>query len=351
MIDVAPRLASLPESFTLRQALDADLSEGVLRRLVRHGEVTRVHRGLYRRSVPQPEQHWRQIIHDHVRRCREALTRHPGHAASHLSAAVVYGLPLMLHPQTPVHLTSITRAPKSRRQRTSADEEAPPRELVLHHCDSLDNPVTVRGGLPVMTLDRVLADVARTLPPRHSVPVLDAAVAARTVTLDDVRAVLDAQVRWAGREIAYHALTLVDPRRESHLESYSFVRLSEQGLPMPIPQVEVFDEHRAFVGRLDGLLLDSGVGLEADGMDKYSTSVEERSADDIRRSVAAELVRQNTRQMRIERLGLVVVRWTRDDAVHRIHAVRQRVQVAHRSHRIEDFTGWLRLDGQWWRPS
>src|SRR5665811_669563 len=90
-----------------------------------------------------------------------------------------------------------------------------------------------------------------------------------TVSYDEVAAVLDRQSCWPYAENARRALPLVDPRRESWLESYSFVTLHQMGLPMPEPQVSLFDSQRRFVARVDGWLEDEVVALESDGKAKY----------------------------------------------------------------------------------
>ncbi len=46
-VDAAPKLGALPAAFTRRRALAAGISDGLLERLARDGEITRISHGLY----------------------------------------------------------------------------------------------------------------------------------------------------------------------------------------------------------------------------------------------------------------------------------------------------------------
>lgn len=340
MLDVEPLLAILPPSFTTGQANAAGLSHRVLTRLVRHGLVLRTGHGVYRKPAEEPAAApvWVSRSEEHRSRCAELLLRRPGHAISHLSAALVHGLPVTLSGANLVEATSVERAAQSRREGG----------VLIHHCDSLENETVTIGGLRVTTLARTLADVARQHPFPVSVPLLDAAGRSGAVDLRDVEGVLAGQVRWTGRRRGFGALSLADIRRESWLESHSFVVLHVMGLPMPVPQVEVYDEERRFVGRLDGLLREDGVALECDGAAKYTANGD--LSDDVRSLVTRELMEQNRRQLRLESLGLAVVRWTTPDITLAPDRVLAEIQRARRTTTIGAFTGFLRIDGAWWRP-
>lgn len=341
MHDTTPALSRLPAVFSLPEAVDAGLSRAVVERLVRGGGLNRPLHGVYTRHPAHEADtpHWQRVRTDHLRRATEHLATRPGHALSHHSAALQHDLPVHLHPDTDVHLTSIERVPRSRR-RTG---------LQLHHSDSMDNETEMVDGLRVTTLPRTLADLLRTMRPRNSVPLVDHAVRSGHTGLDLVRDTLEAQRRWRGRPRAVEALRWADPLRESWLESYSFVTLAESGLELPLAQVEVFDQMRVFVARLDGLCRRSGVALECDGFDKYLIA-HRRDHLSAEESTARALVAQNERQRGIEQLGLRVVRWTSGDITQRPDDVVGAVAEACRNHSLAHFTGWLRIQGVWVRP-
>jgi hypothetical protein len=142
----------------------------------------------------------------------------------------------------PVHLTALTVQPRSRRV---ADK-------IPHHSDSVINDVVEMDDLRLLTPVRIVADCLRTMRPAGGVAVADHAVRSGATTVRDVELMIQAQRRWRGRPRAAAALGLVDPRRETWLESCSFVTLQELGVELPTPQVEVFDECGRFVGRVDG---------------------------------------------------------------------------------------------------
>jgi hypothetical protein len=160
MYDVTAALGALPDVFTAQTAMAAGISHHVLRRLVRHKSIIRFQSGVYGQlRVDEPEQErWARIHREHL----------------------VFGWPVSLYPDEPVHLTAL------------------------------------RGG---------------------------------ATDLLAVEASLDGMRRWRGRPKANAALRLVDPRRESWLESFSFVVLHGLGIDLPTPQVEVFDEWGQFVAR------------------------------------------------------------------------------------------------------
>lgn len=331
----SPDLGALPVRFRWAQAHDAGVSQRELRRARALGLVRRPAYGVYARSRPLAEgQPWQLVRDEHLARCADLLMRFPGHAASHMTAAVIHGLDPMLHPAQDVHLTSVDRVPRSRRVDGAQ----------LHHADSIANDTIVVHGLRVTTVARTLADVLRTARPPHSVAVLDIAVRAGHVTAAEVAAVLDRQVRWRGRPRARAALTQHDARRESWLESYSFVTLHQRGIPLPLAQVDVLDEGFHFVGRVDGLLAATATVLEADGAEKYLLAARDGAVDE-QSSIELTTRAQQARHGRLVGLGLTVARWTTDEIMHADEVVAARVRTAMRGGDPRRFTGWLRYGG------
>ena len=133
---------------------------------------------------------------------------------------------------------------------------------------------------------------------------------ARTVVdrlrhLPTAAAVLDHQSSWRGAARAREGLALVDPRRETWLESASAVGLVQRGLPPPEPQVELRTPEGRFVARVDGWWQQQCVVGEADGGAKYRV-------DGLRSAEGAEraLRREEQREDAVRALGPGFVRWS-----------------------------------------
>lgn len=330
------RPIDLPPHFTLAEALDRGLTRRELQRRVAVGDLRRPRRGWYGTAPSSVEgERWEQTLHDHLERVALELRRRPGHVASHSSAALLHGLALVLSPLSPVELTAMERYPTSRR------EEG----LVLHHTDSTQVSRVRVGGLATTDVDRTVADCLRTRKLPHGVALLDDALRRGLTTLARVRTVLDGQVRWRGRPRALAALHLAGPRRESWLESFSFVALHLLGCEVPLPQVSVLDARGELVGRVDGLLADRGVFLEADGLGKYFLDADP-TAEGYAETVASVVEAERARHEALEGLGLVGVRWTGDEIMRVPEAVAQRVMDARAASWPASFRGSLRMDGE-----
>mgnify|MGYP000869690940 CR=1 FL=1 len=337
-MDDLAKVRALGPVFARSTALQAGITAYGLRQAHASGLIDRPTRGVYRNREGLPDgKTWEVLRAEHLQRCREFLALHPGHVVSHQSAAILHGLQIRLHPLMNVHLTSVDRAPCSRRKPG----------VELHHADSVANVATSIDGIRTTTLARTVADVLRTSRPPQSVALLDAAVRDELVTAPEVEAVLGTQVRWRGRPRALDALAMHDPRRESWLESFSFVTMHGLGLPLPRPQVEVLDEGFHFVGRVDGLLGD--VFLEADGASKYYLLTEELGLTP-EESVSRVQAQQDERHERLVALGLKGVRWTTQDIQKNPEQVVGRVWRAVQDPDTTPFRGWLRIDGRIQRP-
>lgn len=342
MYDVSLALANVSPSFTTSEAAAAGISRRVLSRLVRRGQLIRVHQGVYQQEpgAQRVSDRWQILESDHLARSRAALLAHPCHALSHQSAALVMGLPVLLHPGAPVHLTALTVQPRSRRVA----------ERVLHHSDSIINEVVEVDGFRLLTPDRTVADCLRTMRPANGVAIADQAVRSGVTTIRDLQLMISAQRRWRGRPRAAAALGLVDPRRETWLESYSFVTLRALGVDVPTPQVEVFDERARFVGRVDGMWISDGVVADADGTGKYLMGLADDDGSS-GRAAALRVVAEKTREDNLRCLGLELVRWDTRQIRRQPLEVARRVAIARSRGDVGRFIGRLREGGRWLDPS
>lgn len=217
------------------------------------------------------------------------LVRADGWHAARRSAAIVHGLPLLgALPPRPL-LVRDRDAPSDRGfLRTERLNTLPVQEREQ------------RDDVPVTTLARAAADLAREESFRSALVVVDAALA-QGLTLDQLVAVLDRCRSWPGVAQARKVLAWADGRAESPLESISRAGFVRCGLPMPEPQVEIWHEG-ALVARVDFLWRAQHVIGEADGRVKYAS--------------VADLYAEKRREERLRDLGFEVVRWDWSSAYH-----------------------------------
>ncbi|GAA5158977.1 type IV toxin-antitoxin system AbiEi family antitoxin domain-containing protein [Ornithinimicrobium tianjinense] len=326
---------ALPRPFSRSQAEAAGLSRRALDEALRRGLARRVRRGWYvaSESDPSPEgERWVTVVADHLDRLRQHLRRFPGHVASHTSAALLHGFGVMISPATPVDITSVDRAPRSWREAG----------LRVHHSDSSDIPVTTIDGLRVTAELRTVVDTLRTRRLPHATALVDEVLRTGRLSTAELETALDAQKRWSGRPRALVAIELSDPRRETWLESYSDVSLYEHGVPLPLPQVNIFDEDRVFLGRVDGLDPELGVFREADGLGKYFADAGTTSPEE---SVLEHLGQEHSRHTRLEALGLRGARWMASEVMEDPEGVAARVKALHRAP-VPPLSGYAEWDGE-----
>lgn len=321
--------------FTYAEALAAGITRAQLRTAVRQGSVVRLAWGLYAREGPtiEPGERWETTEEDHLRRLREALRVHPGCAASHDSAALLHGLPLVLSPTAEVQLVRIEDYPSSRHLPG----------LKIHHADSTATETVTVTGLRATTIPRTIADVLRTHRVPHALGVLDQSLRRQLATLSDVRRELDAQRHWVGKVRAEQTMELVDPLRESWAESFSFGTLAVAEFPPPIPQVEILDASFNFLGRVDGLLDHENAFFEVHGKQKYFMGFPGEEPEE---TVRRRLIEESRRHLSIEHAGLPGAQWTADEAMHNPDVVVARMHDAIRRGRDRTFTGWARWQGR-----
>lgn len=288
--------AGLPDVFTSGQAAAAGYGRHRVATRVRRGEWVVLHRGVYCTSATWAGADRREravLAARAVARCRT------GTVLSHLSAAAAWGWPLPL--AEPAVWLTLPGGPQRRQP-----------GLVLEAAALDPQEVAVIGGPSgwrVTRRARTVADCLRRLPLADAVAVADAA-AARGLPHGHVLATLQRQGRWPYADVGRTALALVDPRRESWLESWSVVRLHLRGIPLPEPQARVVDVRGRFVARTDWWWPDLGVVGEADGREKYRRRGL-RTPDDAERLLREEKERED----RLRDAGLEVVRYGTRDAV------------------------------------
>ncbi|WP_375423586.1 hypothetical protein [uncultured Friedmanniella sp.] len=278
---------------TTRQLLDSGYDKGELRRLRRSGQLTHVRRGAWTR-FPLDEAAGRELRHREL--IAAVVTRvSPDAVVSHVSAAVLLGLPVWSSRLRQVHLT---------RSRSNGARRRP--DLELHSATLSPAHLLCIEGLAVTSLARTVADLGRSLPFEQAVAAGDRA-AALGLDFGDLDDVLHSMERWPGVAQARRVADFIDGRSESVGESVSRVRISEEGLPGPIPQREIHDHAGRLIARVDFYWEQFRTVGEFDGKLKYGDLLQpgQRPADVLfKEKLREDAVRDTDRRF---------VRWVWED--------------------------------------
>lgn len=227
------RPPSVPEDLGAHFSIRAAREQGVGRSRTRHPDLVRPFHGT--RSLSRP-----LTIDERVAAYAPRL---PAHGFfSHSTAAALWGLPLPPFVDARLHVSY----PHGRRAvRTTG--------VVGHHLVMRDEELTLLGGIPVTTPERTWCDLAGMVGFEDLIAAGD-----RVVWHRDRLASLEALAELArrhpgrrGRAVRLAALNWICDRSDSPPESVLRVRFIRAGLPHPVVNVDVFDEHGTFVGRPD----------------------------------------------------------------------------------------------------
>lgn len=311
-----------PPNVLFRPA-DVSVAPDVLRRAMSRGDVVRLAHGVYLAAQLLPTDPGTRHV---VQACAVQMAR-PDLVASHGTAALALGLPL-LHPAVVAGgAPSFTRPPKPGR-RGERRPRVVVRELPTSAVTSHDNAL---GGLPVTTAARTALDLACELPLAEALMITDhvaRTTASGYVVSRDLRGKLSERARSVAlrplqeaqvapihrRRRAMRALELTDPRRESAAESLSFGRIVQAGLPIPDCQHPV----TLAAGQMyvDFWWEEYGLAGECDGRVKYDGTF---GPDD------AALVREADRHHALLESGIDVIRWRAVDMMFRPEIVLARL--------------------------
>lgn len=258
------------------------VTDAAMRTVRKH--LYRITRGAYTLDPPvdEAERHRLQV--------RAAIERH-SHlvAATHMSAAVVHGLPTWGLDLRRVHVTGL-------------DGEV--REGVRHQVHTHHGPLpaadlTQVDSLRATTIPRTLIDCARRLPLPPAVVLVDHALNRGWATRTELERRCDALASVPGIDNVRRTLTLADERAESPGESRTRLTLTDGGIDVD-SQVEVVDGFGRVIARADFQVKGRMVVVEFDGQMKY-----ELSGD-----VAKAHWQEKLRHDRIQEAGDVIVRVT-----------------------------------------
>jgi hypothetical protein len=269
--------------------LAAGTTDRELRRLRRTGAIAAVRPGAY---VATEELDGAVAAHLHAARAAAAQLA-PGSVLSHVTAALLHGLPLWAAPLDRVHATRARRS-GSRRNR----------HLHLHAAALEPDEVVGSDGLPITALPRTLLDLARSLPFEQALVPVDAALHQHRVTADELRAAAQRAARRAGNTAARQVLAFARPGAASPGETRSRVAVHRAGLPAPVLQKQLYTASGRFLGQVDFWWEELGVVGEFDGRTKYGRTL--KPGQDPGEVVFAEKLREDA----IRADGHGMARWT-----------------------------------------
>jgi len=279
--------AALQDGVVSRAQLRAGLSDRQITRALAAGLLVPVHDGVFRHAaVPLTERG----------RLRAALlTTRRLAAGSHRSAGATLGFEVW------------DRMPEI----TVLGTSAPPlRGVRVHRTSALDRAdTTVVDGLLLTSPARTALDLGAVLPFEVVERVVQTAVLAKLLTLDDILAVLDRTGRRGRngtavlRAIAHQAIP--DSQLESMLEMKLLALVRRAGLPEPVLQHEMTVGRRAV--RLDMAWPEIEAAVEGDGHRWHATS--------------QKVARDRSRRRAIRSTGWTLDVYGWDDVVSRPEAV------------------------------
>lgn len=216
--------------------LAAGTTDRELRRLRRSGDIVSVRPGAY---VAAEELDGDVAAHLHAA-CAAGTQLGPGTVLSHITAALLHGLPLWAPPLGRVHATRDRRS-GSRRNR----------HLHLHAAALGPDEVVSKNGLLLTSLPRTMLDIARFLPFEQALVPVDAALHEHRVTPEQLREALERAAHRAGNTAARQVLAFARPGAASPGETRSRVAIHRAGLPAPVLQHELHTASGVFLGQVD----------------------------------------------------------------------------------------------------
>ncbi|WP_092103518.1 MULTISPECIES: hypothetical protein [Brevibacterium] len=207
------------------------------------------------------EQNLKALIRARAEKVNEEYSSDPAGAVretfSHLSAALIHGLPLAGIPDPRVEILRPGAARKHRHLRV--------RNAALPSAH-----VTAVGIYRVTTVERTLVDVALTYDLATAVTMIDDVLHNCVTDVDSIERIFAECGQARAQLRARSAFDLADDRRESPAETIAAVRLFESGIGGFEPQVEFKDDFGRVWARVDFCHRGSKVIIEVDGLGKYS---------------------------------------------------------------------------------
>jgi hypothetical protein len=249
--------ADLNEAVVLRRELLArGQTDQQIRRMLKDKVLVRIRHGAYIDAGLwadlSPADRHRALIRAVLKRA------HPATVVTHISAAVERGMPVWGISLEEVHTTR-TDGKTGRREAG-----------VRHHRGALpEDQVEIIHGVPVSTAARCGVEIMTLTTVEPALVTINAMLHAGVLTKEQLAEMTSVCKHWPETLTSHLVLRLCDAAIESVGESRAWFMCWEQGLPCPVPQVEVHDETGALIARLDFAWPEFGVWMEFDGREKY----------------------------------------------------------------------------------
>jgi hypothetical protein len=231
-------------------------NDRTIRQLVADGVLVKVRPGGYsdKRNHDQLDAGGR-----HGLKARAAFQQaRTGVVLSHVSGVPEYDAPTWGLDLSDVHVTRL-------------DGRAGRHEAGVHqHCGKLrDGDVVERHGMLVMTPARLALEVTTVTSAEAGLVVVNHFLHCGMTTKDELMDRYAVMERWPNSLRTGLVLHRADARVETVGESRAVHLILAAGLPAPIPQYEIRDEHGEVIHRVDFAWPEFGVFLEFDGKVKY----------------------------------------------------------------------------------
>lgn len=300
---------SLPEIFTMAEALTAGMTADQVRQRVRSGRWSALGSGIYSRDFPSTNNLdpfiKRRLLHVQLAVAR--ALKISGSVIAFGSAAMLHQLPLVTGPPKQVELL----VPHGTWTGT--------RTGTRYRAGNLQHDEVWQLRAPVTSPLRTWLDIARTHNFADAICCGDAALRSGLFTVAALDTALPSkEIRGSSR--VHHASRHLNMLRESALESLSWVRFLDWDMELPTCQFQVSDSGGRLVARVDFCWEDKMVIGEADGRVKYTTK--------------ESLYQEKLREDRLRELGFEVIRWSWSDLQEPVAVLKRRISTAlTRSHR------------------
>lgn len=235
-----------------------------------------------------------------------AVSRGRDAVASHHSAARIHDLDLLHPPAEHIVIVTVPASQKGGPMKAG--------DVVRHTAALPGGQVTDFRGVPVTTVARTVADIARTSTFAQGVVAADSAMRRYGNIRPPVLAVLGACPGWPGVALARKVAEFAEWAPETPLESAARAVFHERGLPEPVFQAPIIGTSGSTVARTDFCWPEFGAIAEADGVDKY-----------LRRG---DIKQDHQRDSRIREVGWEVVHFLWDELFAAPDEVVERIRFA-----------------------
>lgn len=282
-----------------------------LARMVRVGQLQRVHRGVYVAGTV-----WRDATPEgrHLLRCRAVIHTHEAVVLSHTSAVIAAGLPTYGVDVGTVHLSRVVQPGRRGRRGGICIHPMLPAEAC-----------SIIGGLPVCTPPVASLQVADLHGVESGMVAAEAGLHRGLFTCADLARARKLARLGRGRPAADFVVRFARPHSESPGETLTRLLLHSLAVPEPVQQACI-DLLGGGHARVDFLLRAWAVVIEFDGAVKYG-----------RANGRAELIREKHREDGIRATGREVVRLVWSDlsrparVLELLHNARHRADAGRRS--------------------